>query len=59
MIEIVAIYLGWATALVVLGIGAYVATYALGVVCDWMEGRPRRFTAEQIRAAAERCKRGE
>lgn len=45
MSEIVAIYLGWATALVVLGVGAYVATYALGVVCDWMEGRPRRFTA--------------
>jgi hypothetical protein len=59
MSEIVAIYLGWATALVVLGIGAYVATYALGVACDWMEGRPRRFTAEQIRAAAERCRRGE
>ena len=53
------IYLGWATALVVLAIGAYVATYVLGVACDWMEGRPRRFTAEQIRAAAERCKRGE
>ena len=57
MSEIVAIYLGWATALVVLGIGAYVATYALGVVCDWMEGRPRRFTRAQVREAAERCRR--
>ena len=59
MSEIVAIYLGWATALVVLGVGAYIVTYALGVACDWMEGRPRRFTAAEVRAAAERCRRGE
>lgn len=59
MSEIVAIYLGWATAIVVLGVGAYIVTYTLGVACDWMEGRPRRFTAAEIRAAAERCKRGE
>lgn len=59
MSEIIAIYLGWATAIVVLGVGAYVVTYALGVACDWMEGRPRRFTAAEIRAAAERCSRRE
>jgi hypothetical protein len=59
MSEIIAIYLGWATALVVLGVGGCVATYVLGVACDWIDGRPRRFTAAEIRAAVARSRRGE
>jgi len=57
MSEIVAIYLGWTSALAILAVGAYVATYACGVMCDWLEGRPRRFTRAQVREAAERCRR--
>lgn len=58
MSEIIAIYLGWTSALAILAVGAYVATYVVGVVCDWLEGRPRRFTRAQVREAAERCRRG-